>query len=712
MAADRMGGTLQPGDILNNTYVIEHLIAIGGTGEVYRARNRAAGREIAIKILRREFASNETFLDLMRREAAVLHEVQDDAVVRYYDILHSDLHGGFIFLVMEYIRGEPLADRMKRGPIDEATCLTIARRIAQGLKASHEKKALHRDLSPDNVILRNGDPERAVLIDFGIAKDVSEDARTVIGGGFAGKYQYAAPEQIDGHADGRSDLYSLGMTLIGAFRGQAPASGASYLEIIRAKSEKPDISDLPGRLNALVAKLTDPEPEKRLQSPDAVLRFLGAGPADASNADAAPRSTPAAVPPPPLASRRSSGIGLVLVLFVLLAGLAGGGWYFGLGSGRTLIFGPERPLADPYRMEILMAGPGRMRVSGHAPSDEAVAAALTALTSLNDGALPEGGIEAADGVPHPEWPSAVIAMARAASSMKIWWIYVEGLQAEIAGEVQNEAVRSAVLDAARTAALEAGITLRDSIEVVAPPLQIDALSVSVNAFATCGPLTVGGGTDGVLADGDAVIVSGRIGRAEEETLLRNAIEPLLAGRPLTLALEVVNPPVCRILALLPTNPVPGLGFRYGFGRKPGLARADTYRVAENPVIDLLIPQDVTGFLHVFYADNAASVYHFLPHSERLANALSTIGTVDEAGTRVVRLTFPADESTNQNVGFDVQSTDLGKNVVVAVVTPAPLFDSLRPFGEGLALFLEDLAPALRRADAAASWRFLVTAQPP
>jgi eukaryotic-like serine/threonine-protein kinase len=292
-----MGGTLKPGEILNNTYIIEELIAIGGTGEVYRARNRASDREIAIKILRREFAGNQTFLDLMRREASVLHEVQDDAVVRYYDILHSDAHGGFIFLVMEFIRGESLADRMQRGPVDEDTCLTVARRVAQGLKASHDKKAYHRDLSPDNVILRDGDPARSVLIDFGIAKDVNEDARTVIGGGFAGKYQYAAPEQIDGHADGRSDIYSLGMTLVGAFRGRPPVAGASYLELIRTKGEKPDIADLPGRLRALVDRLTDPDPDKRLQTPDAVLDFLGEGPGSPERPRTVPPATRQAARP-------------------------------------------------------------------------------------------------------------------------------------------------------------------------------------------------------------------------------------------------------------------------------------------------------------------------------------------------------------------------------------------------------------------------------
>ena len=177
-------GILNSGDVLNNTYVISDLVASGGTGEVYRATNRASGREIAIKILKAEFAQDEQFTNLMKREASVLHEVIDDCVVRYYDLLESDLHDGFLFIVMEFIHGHSLADYMRdSGPVAADVLLQVTERILRGLQAAHDKNAFHRDLSPDNILLRDGDPAQATLIDFGIAKDVNEGAKTVVGDG-------------------------------------------------------------------------------------------------------------------------------------------------------------------------------------------------------------------------------------------------------------------------------------------------------------------------------------------------------------------------------------------------------------------------------------------------------------------------------------------------------------------------------------------------
>ena len=106
-------GILRSGELLNNTYVIEKLIGSGGTGEVYLAKNIVSGRKFAIKILKQEFSQNEAFINLMRREADVLHNVINDAVVRYNELLKSEMHGGFVFLVMEFIEGQQLAEIMQ-----------------------------------------------------------------------------------------------------------------------------------------------------------------------------------------------------------------------------------------------------------------------------------------------------------------------------------------------------------------------------------------------------------------------------------------------------------------------------------------------------------------------------------------------------------------------------------------------------------------------
>ncbi|RMF37467.1 MAG: hypothetical protein D6754_09490 [Alphaproteobacteria bacterium] len=707
-------GTLQPGEVLNNTYIIEELVGAGGTGEVYRARNRVSGREMAIKTLRREFATSETFLDLMRREASVLHEVVDDAVVRYHDLLESEAHGGFIFLVMEFIRGESLAERMKRDPLDADTCLVVARRIAQGLRASHQKKAYHRDLSPDNVILRDGDPARAVLIDFGIAKDVSEDARTVIGGGFAGKYQYAAPEQIEGNVDARSDLYSLGMTLIGAFRGKPPAAGANYLEIIRTKAEKPDISDLPGKLGELVDRLVDPDPARRFQSASEVLAFLDG---DQPVAEERPARERRDVPPPGIERPRrgreerkegsGGSAGIWITLLLLVAVLGGAGWYLLLGPGRELVFGPEFPLADPYRMEITYAGPGSMRVLGHAPNPEAAAAVMSALSALNEGDFPEGAVKAASGMPTPGWNSAVLAMARAAATLNLWSLSVSGTVAELTGEAESEEIRHAAVAAATAAAQEGGLTLETLISVVPPALALEDVRAVLNPISTCGPLTVSGGNGETVPPGGRITVTGRVAQDSDKRAITNTLAPLIGDRQLELQLEPYSVPVCQVLTALPPGPDPSIRLEYGYGKKAGTTAEDIYHQGENPVIDILLPAGRTGFVSAFYVNFEGSVFHLIPHNLRQEHEIAHIGTVEGAQRRI-RLSWPLDEASPEKLGFNVMPP-FGIGAIVVLVSEKPFLDGLRPRGDPLETFLPLLRQGLRAQPVSHAYRFLITA---
>jgi len=258
-------GLLKPGAVLNSTYKIEALVGEGGTGEVYRAVNTASQRTVAIKILKAQFSQDPKFIDLMRRE--LLHNVSDDAVVRYYDLLRTaEDQGGLYFLVMDFIDGPSVADLMRDGPVSVDKLMILARRVTQGLAACHGASIFHRDISPDNIILRDGDPAQATLIDFGIAKDVRPDAKTVVGGGFAGKYEYAAPEQLDGIADSRSDIYSFGMTLLAAARGESPKLGTSFLEIVKAKHTPVDIEGVGEPLRTLLDAMIRPAPDDRRSS--------------------------------------------------------------------------------------------------------------------------------------------------------------------------------------------------------------------------------------------------------------------------------------------------------------------------------------------------------------------------------------------------------------------------------------------------------------
>ena len=221
MAESRPGDIFQPGELLNNTYRIENILGRGGTSEVYKARNDISGRHAAIKVLKSEFSGDEAFLTLMRREEEI-REIRHDAVVRYSE--NHRTPEGLIYLVMDYVEGPGLDAILKGGGLPAPDLVQVCRRVADGLKMAHSRRIIHRDLSPDNIILRGGKPSEAVIIDFGIAKDANPGAQTIVGNEFAGKYAYAAPEQLSGNTDARSDLYSLGALLLATFRGRGLTS--------------------------------------------------------------------------------------------------------------------------------------------------------------------------------------------------------------------------------------------------------------------------------------------------------------------------------------------------------------------------------------------------------------------------------------------------------------------------------------------------------
>ena len=182
MIGSRPGDMFEPGDLLNNTYRIEALLGRGGTSEVYKARSEISGNTVALKVLKQEFSGNEDFTVLMAREENI-REIRHDSVVRYSE--NHRTPDGRIYLLMDYIDGPGLDRKLKNGPMPVTDLLTICRRVSEGLQAAHKRKIVHRDLSPDNIILRDGDPEQAVIIDFGIAKDTNPGAETIAGNEFA-----------------------------------------------------------------------------------------------------------------------------------------------------------------------------------------------------------------------------------------------------------------------------------------------------------------------------------------------------------------------------------------------------------------------------------------------------------------------------------------------------------------------------------------------
>lgn len=479
-------GLLKPGEVLNNTYRIEELVGEGGTGEVYRAINTASQRTVAIKILKSQFSQDPKFIDLMRRE--LLHNVSDDAVVRYYDLLRTaEDHGGLYFLVMDYIDGPSLADLMRNGPVAADFLMILARRVTQGLAACHGASIFHRDISPDNIILRDSDPAKATLIDFGIAKDVRPDAKTVVGGGFAGKYEYAAPEQLDGIADSRSDIYSFGMTLLAAARGESPKLGTSFLEIVKAKHAPVDTTDVAEPLRALVDSMVRPSPEDRPQTAADLLRMIGGGlgqPGIESllESDDDPRTVISTARPTTVEPSKKKGKG-GLIAALLALGVIGGGGYYAFGPGKDnvqgLLSGLQIPEASPYAMTLVANAEG-LTVEGNAPSAEAATKLAAVLADRLSAASEDVKITAASGAPNAAWQATVTALASEFAKLETGRLSFSDDQITLSGQAESAGQKSQIEKTARTIAKNGAYRIALNLTAPTPPAQPqDTLSDTV-----------------------------------------------------------------------------------------------------------------------------------------------------------------------------------------------------------------------------------------
>ncbi len=256
-----------PGTRLNDLYEIDRLVATGGMGEVYLGHAIETGDEVAIKTIKPEFAQSGSAVALFRKEASALHNLHHEAITRYY-VFSIDKPLGLPYLAMEFVPGEALSDIAARGPLTVEALDTLRRRLASGLQAAHTLGIIHRDVSPDNVILPDADPARAKIIDFGIARS-SLGGATVIGDGFAGKYGYVSPEQLGlhgGNVTPRSDIYALGLVLAEAALGRRLDMGQNPVDVVEKRRSVPDLMGIDARLRPLLEAMLQPVPENRIGS--------------------------------------------------------------------------------------------------------------------------------------------------------------------------------------------------------------------------------------------------------------------------------------------------------------------------------------------------------------------------------------------------------------------------------------------------------------
>lgn len=265
---------LGPGTVLGHTYRIEARLAGGNMGETYRVRHVELGTTHAVKIIPPAVANNPNLIELLVAEVRKLSGVRNDAIINYEGLLRDEL--GVRFLVMEFVEGETLQSILARRRLEPNEVRRLFERLGAGLAAVHARGIIHRNISPADIILPDGDVNRAKLVDFGIAQSMDPGDATLIGVDALARHAYAAPEQLGlfgGNVDSRSDIYSLGLVLSAAAIGFGKTldMGSNPGTMIAARQRVPDLSAVPAQLRPLIAPMLEPRPEARPPSLQAIL---------------------------------------------------------------------------------------------------------------------------------------------------------------------------------------------------------------------------------------------------------------------------------------------------------------------------------------------------------------------------------------------------------------------------------------------------------
>lgn len=660
------GDIFRQGQVLNHTYEIEGVLGRGGTGEVYRARNQISGRIVAIKALNAQFSGNDDYIQLMRREEQ-MRDVLNDAVVRYTECSRTEQ--GHVFLVMDFIDGPSMNDVMMRRRMDPRELMIIAHRVAEGLVAAHGRGIVHRDLSPDNVVLRDGAAEKATIIDFGIAKDTSTGAKTIVGNEFAGKYEYAAPEQLEGRAEKRSDLYALGATLLAAYRGQVPFGGSTPGEIVRRKQSRLDTEGVPEPLKALVDWLAAPALADRAPSAEAVVARLAQTLKPVSTRGG--RQAPA----PDGTARKGRG-GTVALLLVLLLGLMGGGaWYAGLLDPWL----NPMPVASPYRLTASF-GPEGALLSGNAPDVQAAQRLGLAFTAATGTTPPEDALPLAQGVPDDRWVASVAEIFELLQGLPEWSLTVTDNAVTVSGlgdsRDQTEQKRAAIRDWQTRTGMQADIGLKTGPRSLQGQTVLDALA----PFALCGPLTPDKGPLQVYGMGETIVVTGAMESGEARDAVLAALEPGLGDRKLRLDVTILNKDLCAVRKVLPPVGAGDAVIWFGDGATGAVNLSGIFHAGDNPVVEVLVPPGMTDLsLWVLVVDNTNQVFSLLPNEKQPEHAIQNIGEVID-GLRRVRVLYSLDDirSGKGVYSIKVDPANFGKSEIIAILSKTSLFGTRLP----------------------------------
>jgi Tol biopolymer transport system component len=346
-------------------------------GEVYRARDTRLDRIVAVKVLAAHLSSSPELKQRMEREGRAISSLNHPNICQLYDIGSQK---GTDYLVMEFLEGETLAERLRKGAMPLNEVLKIAIAVAEALAVAHRSGIVHRDLKPGNIMLTQGG---AKLMDFGLAKPLGAQtasagsgtappsftaAATLSGptplsplttaGSIIGTIQYMSPEQIEGkEADARSDIFAFGAVLYEMVAGKRPFSGKSQISLASSilESDPQPVSELkqntPAAFEHVVTTCLQKNPEERYQSAQDIkleLQWIAAG-----------KSSPTAGPVTPAASRSRERLGwaAALVAVTVLSAAAALFFYHPARSARSIRAVIDPPEKTTFNLTGDSAGP-------------------------------------------------------------------------------------------------------------------------------------------------------------------------------------------------------------------------------------------------------------------------------------------------------------------------------------------------------------------
>jgi eukaryotic-like serine/threonine-protein kinase len=281
------------GELLGARFRIVRLIGQGGMGAVYEAEDLELGGHVALKTVRPEAAGEIRAVERFKQEIYLARKVTHPNVCRLFDLFHHriaehDLE--ITFVTMELLRGETLAERLRRsGRIASDELLPLVIQMAEGLQAAHQVGIIHRDLKPGNVVLvplkENSSEVRAVITDFGLAQTSTPDGSAALAltgtGGIVGTPAYIAPEVLENrHATPAADIYAFGVVMYEMVTGRLPFAGDTPLSVVLARLRKPAesprriVPDLDPRWEAIILRCLEREPGDRFaQAADVIGAF-------------------------------------------------------------------------------------------------------------------------------------------------------------------------------------------------------------------------------------------------------------------------------------------------------------------------------------------------------------------------------------------------------------------------------------------------------